>query len=136
MKMFGNKATTVTVERDIYEAMIREFQNVKAERDRNKQLTTKLKKDLSLLDRELSKIGAKIFELTNSTLIVEEAIRGISERSIKNRITSRTGHVIYMTDGMQGRIHKMREIMNAIKRDVKPWDDIYKTENMLMTEEL
>lgn len=134
--MFGNKGTTVTIEKDIYDAMIREFQNVKAERDRNKQLTDKLKKDLSLLDRELSKIGAKIFELTNSTLAVEEAIRGISERSIKNKLVKRTGYVVYMTDGMQGRIHKMREIMNTIKRDMKPWDDIYKTERMLMTEEL
>jgi archaellum component FlaC len=136
MKMFEKKGSMVTVERDIYEAMIREFQNVKAERNRNKQLTDKLKKDLSLLDRELSKIGAKIFELTNSTLAVEEAVRGITERSIKDKLVKRTGYVIYMTDGMQGRVHKLREIMEMIKRDVKPWDDIYKTERMLMDEEL
>ena len=134
--MFGKKGSVVTVEKDIYEAMVREFRNIGVERERNKQLTTKLKRDLNQLDRELTKIGAKIFELTNSTFAVEEAIRSIGDRSIKNRITNKTGHVLYMTDGMQGRIHRMREIMNTIKMDVKPWDDIYRIESTLMAEEL
>lgn len=134
--MIGKKSNMITVEKDIYEAMTREFHRVKAERDRNKELTDKLKKDLSLLDRELNKVGAKIFELTSSTLAVEEAIKGISDLSIKNRLVKKTGYVLYMTDGLQSRIHRLREVMESIRRDVKPWDDIYKTERMLMEEEL
>ncbi len=130
--MIGKKRNVVMVEKDIYEAMTEAFRKVKAERDRNRELADKLKKDLKLLDFELTRIGAKISELLISVNTLEESIRHLSEysidysmSSIRDKLSKKMEHTMYTIDGMENKIHRLREIMDIIKRDIKPWEESY-----------
>lgn len=124
------KGNMVMVNRDIYEAMTTAYHKVKAERETNMALANKLKKDLSLLDAELIKIGSKTTELLTSIVSLEESMQHIDDYALKTRLSEKMGYAMYMIDGVQGKIHKLREVMETIKRDVKPWEDTVRLENV------
>lgn len=132
--MIGKKRHMVMVEKDVYEAMTEAYRKVKAERERNKELVDKLKKDLKLLDFELTKIGAKITELLVSINSLEESIKHLDTYSIgysiKNKLSKKMEYTIYMIDGMEDKTHRLREIMDIIKRDIKPWEESHRLERI------
>lgn len=122
-EVLGGKRPVVLVDKDLYDTMVFAFNKVKTERLRNKQMASKLEKDLDYLGHEMDAFKSKISELVMYSNNLDQDVQNILDYSLRVKLGNKSQTLIYQTMEMEDKVYKIRGYIKRIKGDIKPFKE-------------